>query len=72
MSSYQVTVTDSGGNQIASADIGAGDGVYVNAETVEELILALKTLSRYTVAVTPPGRRPPYGWDVDGHIIVLR
>ncbi|MBV9449324.1 MAG: hypothetical protein JO345_25850 [Streptosporangiaceae bacterium] len=58
MSGYQVTVTDSDGNLIASAAIEAGGGVYVNTETVEELIPALKTLSRYRVAVVPPGGDP--------------
>jgi hypothetical protein len=61
MSSYQVTVSDAGGNQIASAGIADGDDVYVNTETVEELIPSLKTMSRYKVTVTPPGGERRYG-----------
>jgi len=72
MSSYQITATDADGNQIASACIEDGGDVYVNTETVEEVIPALQTISRYTVMVTPPDGRPAYGWEVNAHIVVLR
>lgn len=72
MSSYQITATDAGGNQIASVRVEDGNDIYVNTETVEELIPALQTISRYTVTVTPPGGKPAYGWEINGHIVVLR
>jgi hypothetical protein len=72
MSSYQITVTDAAGNQIASECVEDGDGVRVNTETVEDLIPSLRTISRYSVLVTPPGGGCTYGWEVDGCMVVLK
>jgi hypothetical protein len=72
MSTCQITITDVDGNQIASAEIEDGDDVYVNTETVEELIPSLTTICRYKVTVTTPDGGRTYGWEVNGHIVVLR